>query len=138
MATTNGLTGWMPRSHVTLQRRDRRRIVRAAAFTVALMALAGCGRLFGDNPAMSSLWVINDCPYTVNVSVAPEKTSGPGAYDSTEMKPETEYWWTSTVEQGEYVVIVTGPLENEWRTTVPYSVETPHPSLYISGADCPE
>jgi hypothetical protein len=112
--------------------------MRAAAQLVAVMALAGCGRLFGDNPAMSSLWVINDCPYTVNVSVAPEKTSVPVEYYSTDMKPETEYGWTSTVEQGEYVVIVTGPLEGEWRTTVPYSVETPHPGLTISGADCPE
>ncbi len=138
MATTNGLSGWMPRSHVTPQRRDRRRIVGAAAFTVALMALAGCGRLFGDNPAMSSLAVVNDCPYVVNVSVAPEKTSVPVEYVSTDMKPGSESGWGSTLEQGEYVVIVTGPLEDEWRTTVPCSVETPHPGVTIAGADCPE
>ena len=109
-----------------------------AALAVALTALAGCGPLMGDNPSVSSLWVINDCPYPVDVSVAPEKTSGPGAYHSTEMKPGSEYWWTSSLEQGEFVVVVTGPLKGEWRTTVPYSVETAHPGLTISGAACPE
>jgi len=123
---------------MTPQRRDRRRIVRAAALLVALTALAGCGRLLGDNPKVSSLAVVNDCSYTVNVSVAPEKTSVPVEYVSTDMKPGSESGWGSTLEQGEFAVIVTGPLEGEWRTTVPYSVETPHPSLYISGADCPE
>jgi hypothetical protein len=123
---------------MTAQRKDRRRIVRAAAFTVALMALAGCGRLLGDNPSVSSLAVLNDCPYTVSVSVAPEKTSGPGAYHSEKIEPGSQQGWASSSEQGEFVVIVTGPLDGEWRTTVPYSVETPHPGLTISGADCPE
>lgn len=138
MASTNGLTGWMARSHVTPQRRDRRRVRRAAAFAVALTALAGCGRLLGDNARVSSLVVVNECPYVVGVSVAPEEDSGPGAYHSEEIEPGSRQGWTSTLEQGEFAVVVTGPLDGEWRTTVPYSVESPYPALTISGADCPE
>ncbi len=138
MASTKCLTGWMDLSHVTPQRREPRRVMRAAAFTVALMALAGCGRLFGDNARVSSLVVVNECPYVVGVSVAPETASGPGAYHTEEIEPGSRQGWTSTLEQGEFVVVVTGPLEDEWRTTVPYSVETPYPALTISGADCPK
>jgi hypothetical protein len=138
MANTNGLTGWMPRSHAIPQRTDRWRTMRAAALTGALTALAGCGPLMGDNPSVSSLAVLNDCPYTVKVSVAPEKTSGPGAYHAEDIEPGSQQGWASSLEQGEFVVIVTGPLKGEWRTTVPYSVEAAHPGVTILGAACPE